>query len=278
MGPYRLGGLPGGPTAVPPPATLAHVPQRVALELAVQDPAGAAIAAAVGARRVELCTALGATGGLTPSAALIEAVVGAAAVVPSSDDAPILEVHVLVRPRAGGFVYSPAEIDLMLRDITLAVDQGADGVVVGALTPSGTVDAARVRELVDAADAAEVTFHRALDVVADPLAALDTLAELGVARVLTSGGAARASDGLERLRALVGHSAELGIEIMAGGGVTAADIPALLRAGVDAVHLSAKRTVVDAGGPGGGEGAGYEVTDQTLAEAAAQALRTTVVP
>lgn len=236
------------------------------------------IAADVGARRVELCSALGATGGITPSAALIEAVVDAAAVVPSSDSSPILEVHVLVRPRPGGFVYSAAEIDLMLRDVTLAVDQGADGVVVGALTSSGTVDTRRMRDLVAAADDAEVTFHRALDVIADPIAALDTLAELGVARVLTSGGAVRAADGLDRLAALVEHSAELGIEIMAGGGVTASDIPALLRVGVDAVHLSAKRAVLDAGGPGGGDGTGYEVTDQTLADAAAQALRTTVVP
>ncbi|WP_423462909.1 copper homeostasis protein CutC [Promicromonospora sp. MS192] len=252
------------------------MPPRVALELAVQDPAGAVIAAGVGARRVELCSALGATGGITPSAGLVEAVVAAAAVVPASDSAPILEVHVLVRPRPGGFVYSDAETDLMLRDVTLAVDAGADGVVVGALTPSGEVDVARVRELVAAAEDAEVTFHRALDVVADPVAALDVLAELGVARVLTSGGAARAADGLERLAALVERSAEVGIEIMAGGGVTAADVPALLGVGVDAVHLSAKRTVVDAAGPGGGGETGYEVTDQTLAEAAAQALRTTV--
>jgi copper homeostasis protein len=236
------------------------------------------IAADVGARRVELCSALGATGGITPSAALIEAVVDAAAVVPSSDDAPILEVHVLVRPRPGGFVYSSAEIELMLRDVTLATDQGVDGVVLGALTSSGTVDVARMRDLIAAADDAEVTFHRALDVIADPLAALDTLAELGVARVLTSGGATRAGDGLSRLAALVERSAELGIEVMAGGGVTAADIPALVGTGIDAVHLSAKRSVIDAGGPGGGGEAGYEVTDPTLARAAAEALRTTVVP
>lgn len=276
MGPYRLGPRHGGRTAAPRTTTLAHVPQRVALELAVQDPAGAVIAADVGARRVELCSALGATGGITPSAALIEAVIDAAAVVPSSDSAPILEVHVLVRPRPGGFVYSAAEHDLMLREVVLSVDAGADGVVLGALTPSGTVDVARMRSLVAAADDAEVTFHRAIDVVADPIAALDTLSELGVARVLTSGGAARAADGLDRLAALVERSAELGIEIMAGGGVTAADVPALLGVGVDAVHLSAKRTVTDAGGPGGGGDAGYEVTDQTLAEAAARALRTTV--
>ncbi|MCP2266287.1 copper homeostasis protein [Promicromonospora thailandica] len=234
------------------------------------------IAADVGARRVELCTALGATGGITPSAALVEAVVAAAAVVPASDAAPLLEVHVLVRPRPGGFVYSAAETDLMLRDVTLAVDAGADGVVVGALTPSGAVDVPRLRDLVDAAEGAEVTFHRAIDVVPDPVAALDVLAGAGVARVLTSGGAARAGEALERLAALVERSAGVGIEIMAGGGVTAADIPALVAAGVDAVHLSARRTVSDAGGPGGGGDTGYEVTDQTLAEAAASALRTTV--
>lgn len=236
------------------------------------------IAADVGARRVEVCAALGATGGITPSAALIEAVVEAAAVVPSSDNAPILEVHVLVRPRPGGFVYSGDEVNLMLREIVMTVDAGADGVVLGALTSSGAVDVARMRDLVAAAEDAEVTFHRALDVIADPIAALDALAELGVARVLTSGGAARAADGLDRLAALVEHSAEVGIEVMAGGGVTVADIPALVGIGVDAVHLSAKRTVVDAGGPGGGGDTGYEVTDQTLARAAAEALRTTVVP
>ncbi|HEV6953523.1 MAG TPA: copper homeostasis protein CutC [Promicromonospora sp.] len=259
-----------------PPSAPLPAPPRAVLELAVQDPAGAVVAGGVGARRVELCSALGATGGVTPSAALVEAVVAAASVVPASDSAPLLEVHVLVRPRPGGFVYSPAETDLMARDVTLAVESGADGVVVGALTASGAVDLDALRALVDAAEGAEVTFHRALDVAADPVAALDVLAEAGVARVLTSGGAARAVDGLDRLAALVERSADVGIEVMAGGGVTAADVPALVAAGVDAVHLSAKRTVADAGGPGGGGDAGYEVTDQTLAEAAAAALRTTV--
>ncbi|GAA1876464.1 copper homeostasis protein CutC [Myceligenerans crystallogenes] len=245
----------------------------ISLELAVQDIAGARIASDVGARRVELCSALGACGGLTPSAALVEAAIDAAAVVPEAAGAPLLEVHVLIRPRAGGFVHSRDERDLMARETVLAVDAGADGVVVGALRKDGTVDDDAVRALVAAAADAEVTFHRAFDVVPDPLAALDLLAELGVTRVLTSGGAARAADGAARLAELATHSADVGIEIMAGGGVGVEDIPALAAAGVDAIHLSARRLVSDDGGPGGGGASGYETTDPELARAAATAIQ-----
>ncbi|MBO0611139.1 copper homeostasis protein CutC [Myceligenerans salitolerans] len=245
---------------------------NVALELAVQDPAGARIASDVGARRVELCSALGATGGITPSAALIEAAIDAAAVVPETAGAPILEVHVLIRPRPGGFTWSAEERALMVRETVLSVDAGADGVVVGALTPDGRVDEETVRALVAAAGDAEVTFHRALDVVPDQLAALDALADLGVTRVLTSGGAARAGEGAERLAGLVERSADLGVEIMAGGGVRLDDVPALAAAGVDAIHLSARRVVTEDGGPGGGAGS-YEVTDADVAHAVATAVR-----
>ncbi|WP_460755835.1 copper homeostasis protein CutC [Myceligenerans cantabricum] len=247
--------------------------QNVALELAVQDPAGARIASDVGARRVELCSALGATGGITPSAALIEAAIDAAAVVPESAGAPLLEVHVLVRPRPGGFVWSAEELALMVREVILSVDAGADGVVVGALTPDGKVAEDAVRALVAAAGDAEVTFHRALDAVPDPLAALEVLTDLGVTRVLTSGGAARAAEGVERLAQLAERSADLGVEIMAGGGVRPEDVPALAVAGVDAVHLSARRAVAEDGGPGGGDAGGYEVTDADVARAAAEAVR-----
>ncbi|MBE1875899.1 copper homeostasis protein CutC [Myceligenerans pegani] len=245
---------------------------NVALELAVQDPAGARIASDVGARRVELCSALGATGGITPSAALIEAAIDAAAVVPETAGAPILEVHVLVRPRPGGFTWSAEERALMVRETVLSVDAGADGVVVGALTPEGAVDEDTIRALVAAAGDAEVTFHRALDVVPDQLTALAVLADLGVTRVLTSGAAARAVDGVDRLALLAERSADLGVEIMAGGGVRLEDVPALAAAGVDAIHLSAKRAVAEDGGPGGGTG-GYEVTDDAIAHAVAKAVR-----
>ncbi|MCK0117310.1 copper homeostasis protein CutC [Isoptericola sp. S6320L] len=244
----------------------------VALELAVQDVAGVAVAASVGARRVELCTALGATGGVTPGPGLLAAAVERAAAPPSGTP---VEVHVLVRPRPGGFVLAAGELDVQVREVEAAVHAGASGVVVGALTAAGEVDGVALRALVAAAGEAEVTFHRAFDQLADPVAGLDALAAAGVARVLTSGGAARCADGVEQLRACAAHArGRLGgvVQVMAGGGVRVEDVAALRAAGVDAVHLSAKRTVADDGGPGGGGGSGYEVTDPDVAAAAAAAV------
>lgn len=243
--------------------------REVALEIAVQDTDGVRIAAQVGARRVELCAALGATGGLTPSVGLVEAAVAAAAEV-AGDEVPV-EVHPLVRPRPGGFVFSAAELDVQVRDVRAAVAAGASGVVIGALTPDGLVDVDAVRALVAAADGRDVTFHRAIDVVEDVTAALDLLAGLGVARVLTSGGAPSSIDGVDRLREMARHSAGR-VQVQAGGGVRPQDVGALVGAGVDAVHLSAKRTLSDDGGPGGGGGSGYEVTDLEVARAARHAV------
>ncbi|MDQ0372371.1 copper homeostasis protein CutC [Cellulomonas humilata] len=232
------------------------------LEIAVQDVTGAVLSADLGADRLELCAALAATGGLTPSIGLLDAVVAA---LPS-----LVGVHVLVRPRAGSFVYTADELDVQVRDVRAAVRSGAAGVVVGALTASGAVDRDAVSRLVDAADGREVTFHRALDTVPLLDAALDDLVSLGVVRVLTSGGAARSIDGLDRLAAAVAHSRGR-LQVMAGGGVQPADIPALVAVGVDAVHLSASRHVDESGGPGGGT-SGYTTTDPALVSAAVAAL------
>ena len=246
--------------------------RRTLLELAVQDATGVRVAADLAAARVELCMALGSTGGLTPSIGLIEAAVEAAeeaAHAPGVEHR--VEVHPLIRSRAGGFVYSGDDIAVQRRDVRAAVAAGASGVVVGALTADGAVDTAAVAVLVTAAGGAEVTFHRAIDTLADPLGALDVLVELGVTRVLTSGGAPRSIDGVDRLREMVAH-ADGRLQVMAGGGVRPADLAALVEAGVDAVHLSAKAFVADAAGVGGGSEAGYEVTDAALALAAAKAL------
>ncbi|MEV7974117.1 copper homeostasis protein CutC [Cellulomonas sp. NPDC089187] len=242
-----------------------------ALEIAIQDTEGYRIAADAGAARVELCAGLAATGGLTPSAGLLGTVLGARAYVRGTGHtAP--EVHVLIRTRPGDFHYREHEADVLIRDVRMARDSGADGVVVGGLTASGEVDRPLLTRLVEAAEDIAVTFHRAIDTVADPLAALDQLADAGVTRVLTSGGAPRAIDGVDRLAALVAHSAGR-VQVMAGGGVRPQDIPALTELGVDAVHLSASRAVSADGGPGGGGDAGYTVTDPELVAAAAQAIR-----
>ncbi|MFT2815894.1 copper homeostasis protein CutC [Leifsonia sp. A12D58] len=241
-----------------------------AVEIAVQDVDGLCIALRGGADRVELCSALG-VGGLTPSIGTIESAVEAADSMGQSGF-----VHVLVRPRAGGFVYSPSEIDTTVRDIRAAQRAGAGGIVIGALTPDNLVDVVATREFIAAAEGINVTYHRAIDAGGDPLAALDTLIDLKVDRVLSSGGAAQSLDGVEVLAAMVERAAGR-IQIMAGGGVTIGGIRALIEAGVDAVHLSARRVVDTAGpsGPGGGAAA-YDVTDSALVAAAVEAARSTV--
>ena len=208
--------------------------RTIALELAVQDPEGVEIAARAGADRIELCVAL-ALGGMTPSHALIAFAV----------DAPV-PAHVLIRPRAGNFEYSAQERALIVADVADCAALGAAGVVIGG-TRGGTVDTELVEAIVAAAGDLEVTFHRAIDVVPDRLAALDALADLGVRRVLTSGGADRAPQALPELAKMIEH-ARGRIDVMAGGGIALEDVPAILATGVDALHASAKRVVGDDGG------------------------------
>jgi copper homeostasis protein CutC len=234
------------------------------VEIAVQDAAGARGALDAGADRLELCQALE-VGGLTPSLGILESVL--AAVDP-------LLVNVLVRPRGGGFVYSAEEAAVVEADIRACVERGAGGVVVGALTADGLLDRDAMRRWRDAAGDAALVFHRAIDASADPRAVFDALIAGGANRVLTSGGAARSIDGIELLSQFAAASAGR-IEVMAGGGVTAEDIPALFAAGVDAVHLSAReRSGADApSGPGGGA-SGHDITSAELvAEAVREAAR-----
>ncbi|PSL36452.1 copper homeostasis protein [Labedella gwakjiensis] len=234
-----------------------------AFELAVQDAAGIAVAGRVRPDRVELASALS-TGGLTPSIGLIRAAVDAG-----------LEVHVLVRPRLGGFEYSATDRALIVADARAALDAGAAGVVVGG-TRDGRVDIDVVRAVQDIAGDAEITFHRAFDTVADRPSALSTLAGLGVTRVLTSGGATSAADALDDLRAL--HRLAAGaVQIMAGAGVDASNARAVAATGVDALHASARRTVIGTdilalGSDPDSSGGRHETTDETAAIAIRDAL------
>ncbi|AUG29610.1 MULTISPECIES: copper homeostasis protein CutC [Microbacterium] len=237
----------------------------VAVEIAVQDAAGSRAAMDAGASRLELCQALG-VGGLTPSIGLVEAAV--AGVGGES-------VNVLVRPRGGGFVYDAEEVALVAADIAAIARAGAGGVVVGALTAAGAVDAEALRRWREAAGDLTLVFHRAIDASADPLAVLERLAELGVDRVLTSGGADRSIDGVGALRRFVALGA--GVEIMAGGGIRVPDIPAIVATGVDAVHLSARAVAGrdTPAGPGGGA-SGHDVTDAAVVAAAVAAVGATL--
>ncbi|MGN8026063.1 copper homeostasis protein CutC [Microbacterium sp. 22242] len=238
---------------------------RVALEIAVDSAAGARTALEAGADRVELCQALAATGGMTPSGATVDAVLAVA-----GDPE---RVAVLVRPRAGGFVYAREEVALVAADIAEVVRRGAGAVVVGALTRRGAVDRSALERWRTAAGEADLVFHRAIDTVAEPAALVDDLVACGVRRVLSSGGAARSIDGRAALAALVA-AASGRLQIMAGGGVRVEDIAALRGLGVDAIHLSARTPSGDTApsGPGGG-GPGYDVTDGGIVRRAALALR-----
>ncbi|MVA75608.1 hypothetical protein GC722_06150 [Auraticoccus sp. F435] len=236
------------------------------LELAVSDRAGVEVARAVGARRVELGVAL-ALGGLTPSLGTLRAAVAAAGPV---------EVHVLVRPRGGGFRYTADEVELCCDDVAVAVEAGADGVVVGALDDEGELDLDVLRRLVAVADGLPVTVHRAVDVSADPVRSVRRLAGLGVARVLSSGGAASAHQGLPTLAAMVQAAGD--VAVVAGGGVRPEHVADLAAVGVEGVHASAK-VFVPAGsrlslGSATTDGVpeGHEATDLATARRLAEAV------
>ena len=179
-----------------------------------------------GADRIELCGEL-LQGGVTPSAGLIEA----------TWDQVTIPLCVLIRPRTGDFLYTHDELDVMERDIKVARSLYADGIVVGALTTDGEIDVTAMRGILDTARPMQVTFHRAFDYTRDQDAALDVLLELEVDRVLTSGGALTALQGVDTLARHVVH-AGVDLTVMAGGSITASNVAAVVRqSGVKEVHL-----------------------------------------
>jgi copper homeostasis protein len=208
---------------VPTPANA-----TVLVEVAVDGVAGALAAVAAGAHRLEACACLE-RGGVTPSAGMVAALT-ANVTVP---------VFAMVRPRGGDFRFDRFELDAMLRDVEALRAAGASGIVTGVLHADGTIDRERMRALCDAAAPLPVTCHRAFDLCADLERELDVLCALGVARVLTSGGAASAVAGAATLARLVRRAGDR-IAVMAGAGVRDTNVRELVAAtGVREVHLSA---------------------------------------
>ena len=202
----------------------------ILVEACVDSVASSIAAERGGARRLELCDALF-DGGTTPSAGMIGACKAAVSI----------PVFVMIRPRGGGFVYSDAERDVMRRDVVIARDLGADGVVIGGLRREGVVDLDLVRCLVEAANGLPVTFHRAFDVTPDLGTSLDLLAGAGVQRILTAGGAATAAQGTATLADLVRRAGSR-VVILAGGGVREENVSDLVRtSGVPEVHVRLTR-------------------------------------
>jgi copper homeostasis protein len=198
---------------------------NVLVEAAVESLDDALAAVDGGADRLELCGNL-TLGGITPERELISAVV-------ASVNVPVL---VMIRPRGGSFLYSARELDRMRRDTEVAMRLGAAGVVLGLLDAQHRVEVEQTRTLAEIAGAEQVTFHRAFDRTPDLIAAADALLEIGVARVLTSGGAATASEGVDALAALVEHVDDR-LVVVAGGGVRATNVRELVEeTGVVEVH------------------------------------------
>ena len=180
-----------------------------------------------GADRVELCMEL-AVGGVTPSHGMIKL----------AKEMLEIPVYVLIRPRGGDFSFSLLELEIMKEDVAFCAEVGCEGVVIGALTPERKIHERMTYELMQAAGFMDVTFHKAFDEVANQFEALDTLKELGVQRVLTSGGEPTALAGLDRLGELL-EEADDEIIIMPGGGIRSANLNQLMDLGALEYHSAA---------------------------------------
>ena len=203
------------------------------IEACVDSVSSALAAEKGGAGRIELCDALE-TGGITPSAAKIQLCV----------ERLSIPVIVLIRARGGDFLYGDTTTEEMLRDIALAKSFGAAGVAIGALLADGTIDVPRTQAMIDAARPMEVVFHRAFDGTPDPFTALETLHGLGVQRILTSGQAPTALEGVDILRHLV-QAAKGRITILAGGGINEENAAAIVKgSGVQELHIRGTTAVV----------------------------------
>ena len=201
----------------------------LALEIAAGSLVSALAAQDAGADRVELCEGL-ASGGTTPS-------YGTLALARERVRIPLF---VLVRPRAGDFLYDARETEVMLRDIEMCVRLGCDGVVIGALQADGDIDLPLCERLVAAAGPLQVTFHRAFDAARDPVQALEQVIALGCRRILTSGGQATAMEGADRI-AMLARQAAGRVTLMPGAGIDAGNVATLATlTGAREFHASAK--------------------------------------
>ena len=161
-----------------------------------------------GADRVELCDNLD-VGGTTPSYGTIKTTV----------EKLKIPVFVMIRPRGGNFCYNKNEIEIMKKDIELCKALGVKGIVLGVLTKNDEIDYPLLKELIDLADPMEVTFHKAIDDLENPVLEIKKLAEIGVKRILSSGTKAKALDGKEILNKMIAEAND-DITVIVAGGVT----------------------------------------------------------
>lgn len=206
--------------------------KKYLFEICCNSVESALAAQAGGADRVELCAGIP-EGGTTPSYGEIA----------MAREKLSIKLHVIIRPRGGDFLYTPIEVKTMLKDIEMAHQAGADGVVLGGLTPTGEIDIPLMKELIKASQGMSVTFHRAFDVCRHPQKALEELIALGCQRILTSGQQATADKGVSLLKAL--HTQATGrIRLLVGCGVNETNIAHIaLHTGIEEFHFSARERV-----------------------------------
>ncbi len=193
-------------------------------EICVSTPVDVAVALEAGADRVELCGHWE-CGGLSPTSASVRACVSIG-----------LPVRTLIRPRAGNFVYNASEKQLIVSEALDCLDAGAEMIVVGGLTESGDVDEHLLEILCAKISSDVMVFHRALDLSNNPLESGQLLQDFGICSVLSSGGAPAAGLGIGMLKDLT----DLGLHVVAGGGVRLEDVSTLGEVGVEAVHASCR--------------------------------------
>ncbi len=225
---------------------LAAMKSNLLLESIATSLDDARAAAAGGAQRFELCSAL-ALGGVTPSLGTLRTVKRELR----------LPVMCMIRPRECGMAYSDAEFETMLEDARIAVDAGADGLVFGFLTEEGEIDLRRCREFLrvpqQSGRKVETVFHRAFDVAARPREALEQLIDLGVTRVLTSGRAPSALAGADQIRQTI-EQARGRIEVLPGGAIDLGNLEQVVRkTGADQVHVYLTRVERDPSAAGNPE-------------------------
>lgn len=203
------------------------------IEICANSVESAVKAQQAGAYRVELCAGIP-EGGTTPSFGEIRM---------ARQLLNQTKLHVIIRPRGGDFLYSPLEQEIMLHDIKVSRQLGADGVVFGCLTAEGKVDMPLMKKLMNAVGDMSVTFHRAFDMCRNPKEALENIIELGIDRILTSGQEATAEKGIPLLKELVAQ-ADGRIIIMPGCGVNAGNIRKIAEeTGASEFHFSGRSTV-----------------------------------
>lgn len=189
-----------------------------------------------GATRIELNSGLH-LGGLTPS-------LGALKLTKKNTD---LKVICMVRTRGAGFHYLSEDFETMLEDCRTLMANGADGIAFGCLDENGNIDIKQTKQMIDIIKEyhGEVVFHRAFDCVSDPFASIETLIDLGVDRVLTSGLKAKAMDGIELIKTLQEKYGNH-IEILAGSGMNADNAKTMMDyTGIFQVHSSCKDWIND---------------------------------